>query len=143
MSKKIHTTIPVAPFSFIERDSKQRKRKNLDPPKFRFKANPVPKTIKDPVMDQLRKSEKKRKDRIKARAIDMYHSASLPPRMEMWKNLTVGEKDKKDGAKVKKHVNVELTFRPKVNTNVPNFSELQNQFETKIAQKKRDYQPTE
>ncbi|KAL0486091.1 FAM161A ciliogenesis-associated protein [Acrasis kona] len=141
--KLIHTTYSLEllnecePFSFVERDQNKVTKNHVEyTPPFKFKANPVPKTLKHSFSEKLDKDEKVRKDRIKVRAVDTFHNSSLPPRMQMHKNFEATRKNIKRPSSA-------MTFRPKINHDIPNFAELQRKFENQLSKGRKQNNVTQ
>lgn len=127
------------PFSFWKRDLEklEEKKKKIEEarnqvPVYNYKANPVPDTTYRKSADE-NLLEAQRKIRIKERAEKLYRSASLPPRMEMWKEV----------AKKTKTEPKTFSFRPNIKHDVPDFAKLQKQFMDELNQRKQKRKPTE
>ncbi|KAF1613755.1 UNVERIFIED_CONTAM: hypothetical protein FQV16_0016756, partial [Eudyptes robustus] len=127
------------PFKFIERE-KQRNEvrkmqlRDLSTPEKKtklFKANPVPKCVYGPaVNDKLKEEELYREIRIRMRAEELLRNSSLPnSRLAL-----------KDANKRKKHKCVEpkeTEHKPKIKSNVPDFELLHQKFEKRLLQQKQ------
>ncbi|KAF1545326.1 hypothetical protein FQV19_0005186, partial [Eudyptula minor] len=127
------------PFKFIERE-KQRNEvrkmqlRDLSTPEKKtklFKANPVPKCVYGPaVNDKLKEEELYREIRIRMRAEELLRNSSLPnSRLAL-----------KDANKRKKHKCVEpkeTEHKPKIKSNVPDFELLHQKFQKRLLQQKQ------
>jgi protein FAM161A len=144
------------PFSFTKREEEKKKHRHemalkrlAESQTVRnnvLKANPVPREIFDPRMDEeIREEEEYRRIRIKMRAEETLAKASLPSSMKVkGRHYTVGNlryqllKDREKRAFLTK----EHHFRPRVNQSVPDFEKLQDQFDRKMAALKQEKQTT-
>ncbi|KAF1456565.1 hypothetical protein FQV24_0014542, partial [Spheniscus mendiculus] len=127
------------PFKFIERE-KQRNEvrkmqlRDLSTPEKKtklFKANPVPKCVYGPaVNDKLKEEELYREIRIRMRAEELLRNSSLPnSRLAL-----------KDANKRKKHKCVEpkeTEHKPKIKSSVPDFELLHQKFQKQLLQQKQ------
>ncbi|KAF1551283.1 hypothetical protein FQV10_0008258, partial [Eudyptes schlegeli] len=127
------------PFKFIERE-KQRNEvrkmqlRDLSTPEKKtklFKANPVPKCVYGPAInDKLKEEELYREIRIRMRAEELLRNSSLPnSRLAL-----------KDANKRKKHKCVEpkeTEHKPKIKSNVPDFELLHQKFQKRLLQQKQ------
>lgn len=127
------------PFKFIERE-KQRNEvrkmqlRDLSTPEKKtklFKANPVPKCVYGPaVNDKLKEEELYREIRIRMRAEELLRNSSLPnSRLAL-----------KDANRRKKHKCVEpkeTEHKPKIKSNVPDFELLHQKFQKRLLQQKQ------
>ncbi|KAF1427283.1 hypothetical protein FQV22_0006072, partial [Spheniscus magellanicus] len=127
------------PFKFIERE-KQRNEvrkmqlRDLSTPEKKtklFKANPVPKCVYGPaVNDKLKEEELYREIRIRMRAEELLRNSSLPnSRLAL-----------KDANKRKKHKCVEpkeTEHKPKIKSSVPDFELLHQKFQKRLLQQKQ------
>ncbi|MGH0139453.1 UNVERIFIED_CONTAM: hypothetical protein FKN15_063916 [Acipenser sinensis] len=129
------------PFSFIEREEKRKERKktqvkDLTPKrkKTTFKAKPVPKYINDPTInDRLKEKELYRKIKMQMRSQELMYSSSLPRSML---TCTASGKRKENTTDKDK----ETDFRPRINTEVPDFGAKYRRFHKQLL-KKRDTKP--
>ncbi|XP_058881462.1 protein FAM161A isoform X1 [Acipenser ruthenus] len=129
------------PFSFIEREEKRKERKktqvkDLTPKrkKTTFKAKPVPKYINDPTInDRLKEEELYRKIKMQMRSQELLYSSSLPRSML---TCTASGKRKENTTDKDK----ETDFRPRINTEVPDFGAKYRRFHKQLL-KKRDTKP--
>ncbi|XP_041108944.1 protein FAM161A [Polyodon spathula] len=129
------------PFSFIEREEKRKERKktqvkDLTPKrkKTTFKAKPVPKYINDPtISDRIKEEELYRKIKMQMRSQELLYSSSLPRSM-----LTCAASGKRKENSTDK--NKETDFRPRINTEVPDFGAKFRRFHKQLL-KKRDTKP--
>lgn len=134
------------PFEFLKTTKyEDKKKQNLEKiskemefVKKSFKANPVPEWMDEKKMHIFEEENKIREKRIKERALQTFEIAKLPPRMEMWKSVDLGKKKDKS-----KEWNKELTFKPKLNTSIPNFSKLQKEFDNELSKRKQSFKPVE
>ncbi|NWS63567.1 F161A protein, partial [Chunga burmeisteri] len=127
------------PFKFIERE-KQRNEirkmqlRDLSAPEKKtklFKANPVPKCVYSPaVNDKLKEEELYREIRIRMRAEELLRNSSLPnSRLAL-----------KDTNKKKKHKGIEpkqTEHKPKIKSSIPDFELLHQQFQKRLLQQKQ------
>lgn len=85
-NSKLLTKQREKPFSFYERDLKQkkiRKKNKFEREKFKFKANPVPWYCSIPLLKKMNEEENaKREERVAKQAQITLNLAKLPPRME-------------------------------------------------------------
>ncbi|KAM9257580.1 protein FAM161A isoform 2-T2 [Cariama cristata] len=127
------------PFKFIERE-KQRNEirkmqlRDLSAPEKKtklFKANPVPKCVYSPaVNDKLKEEELYREIRIRMRAEELLRNSSLPnSRLAL-----------KDTNKKKKHKGIEpkqTEHKPKIKSSIPDFELLHQKFQKRLLQQKQ------
>ncbi|XP_041065730.1 protein FAM161A isoform X1 [Carcharodon carcharias] len=126
------------PFSFLAREEKKKEIrkmqiKNLDvsvkEPK-KFKAKPVPRYLYDQtISDRIKEEELYRVIRMKVRAQEILHSASLPKSML---HNTFLEKKKATCWDPHK----ELKFKPQINAKVPDFEMLHRKSQGQLMRKK-------
>lgn len=127
------------PFSFYEEDLEHVKKRNsgiqesdiaLFP---QFKANEIPKSVKQSLSEAFEREERARKARIKKRAAIQLTKSRLPKRMEAWEKT--GEKKKNE--MIQKLIDEECKFeKPKV-TEVPDFKKLHAELEEQIERRKK------
>jgi hypothetical protein len=89
----------------------------------------------------MRTNQKKRNDRIRKRAMQLYESAQLPPRMHMWNKIEEGEQEKEQENKLRPTY-FDMPFKPKINTKVPNFIKLHQQFNKSLKKVKAERKKT-
>jgi len=141
-SKQI-TLANQKPFSFAERDANKEKPLPKEESFQQFKANPVPQFVQVEMMKEKEEKDKKeREERIKKRMEENAMSAKMPSRME------AAEKAKAEGT-VKKYVNPkkyqpeEFSHKPNINRDVPDYEQLNQEFNEKLQKKKKDRPKTE
>ncbi|XP_078086070.1 protein FAM161A-like [Mustelus asterias] len=126
------------PFGFLEREEKKKEIRKMQikdlnvsvkkPSK--FKAKPVPRYLYDQtISDRIKEEELYREIRMKVRAQEILHSASLPKSML---HNTFLEKKKATCCDPDK----ELKFKPQINTKVPDFKMLHRKSQGQLMRKK-------
>ncbi|KAG2393044.1 hypothetical protein C9374_009621 [Naegleria lovaniensis] len=139
----------VKPFYFAERDRKrlkeiekeriQKKESEIQEHTRHFKANPVPShTFKLMFASKLEAEARRRNNRVKERSEHLLRSSSLPPRMEMWKKVSANQ----EKSIPHNPLDDELTHKPKINHNVPDFEVKQREFQETLYLAKRTKKPT-
>ncbi|XP_002735485.1 protein FAM161B-like [Saccoglossus kowalevskii] len=143
------------PFKFMRREEEKKKRRmamsfpvseNKSKAKPKFRAKPIPKSVKDPtVNDKIQEEEEYRKIRIKMRAEEMLRQSSLPPNMEVrGREYTDGRsrhrmlQDRENRAFITK----EHQFAPKINPTVPDYDDNFRKFQKKMTKKKLEKEAT-
>jgi len=141
-SKQI-TLANQKPFSFAERDANKEKPVHKEESFQQFKANPVPQYVQVEMMKEKEEKDKKeREERIKKRMEDNAMSSKMPSRME------AAEKAKAEGT-VKKYVNPnkyqeeDFKYKPNINRDVPDYEQLNQEFNEKLQKKKKDMPKTQ
>eukprot|EP00817_Percolomonadidae_sp_ATCC50343_P005822 CAMPEP_0117423916 /NCGR_PEP_ID=MMETSP0758-20121206/4438_1 /TAXON_ID=63605 /ORGANISM="Percolomonas cosmopolitus, Strain AE-1 (ATCC 50343)" /LENGTH=353 /DNA_ID=CAMNT_0005207379 /DNA_START=892 /DNA_END=1953 /DNA_ORIENTATION=+ len=128
------------PFSFQERGDVERKEKKLQEKRRKqeeeaigspFKANPVPGFCNENNMYKFEVEDAVRQKRIKERAQKLLEEAKLPRRMQQ-------HADAEHKTPKKKKKKTKGMFTPKVNTSVPDFVRLQNEFQRELAERKEN-----
>ncbi|KAH3852892.1 protein FAM161B-like [Dreissena polymorpha] len=133
------------PFSFIKREEDRKQHQTLDrgcnekvapeTPKPSFKARPVPKKVFDSTVDdKLMEEEEYRKIRIKMRAEQLLHTASLPPNMSARERLK--EQKMREQKMKNKKKSAKNAARPKINHEVPNYDALYRHFQAELRRRK-------
>ena len=146
------------PFKFIRREEDKRQLRrskslsNLSEleskvtEKKKFRANPFPSQLFSLTLaDKMTEQEEYRVIRMRMRAEEILASSRLPPNMESrGRQYTDGrlrrklmEKKAKKAFMTKEH-----KFKPQINPDVPDFDELQWQFEKELRRKKNQREPT-
>uniref|UniRef100_A0A4W3GKG0 Protein FAM161A n=2 Tax=Callorhinchus milii TaxID=7868 RepID=A0A4W3GKG0_CALMI len=133
------------PFKFIEREERKKQLRNIQMPDFgipikkntTFKAKPVPKYIFDSKFkDRIQEEELYRAIKIQMRAQELLKSASLPKNMLIHNAWSEKRKAKCYGA------NKKPKFRPRINTEVPDFEMLHRKSQSCLMRKKSIKQTT-
>ncbi|XP_032237239.2 protein FAM161B [Nematostella vectensis] len=145
------------PFSFMKREEEKKRMwrskslsslNDLTPKKEKktFRANPFPAKLFDLTLkDKLAEQEEYRTIKNRMRSEEMLASSRLPMNMESrGRHYNIGKlRSKQQKEKEKKaFMTKEHTFRPNINPDVPDFDELQRQFEKEMRRKKREKEPT-
>lgn len=154
------------PFKFLQREEqKKRSKRTQSVPeaeaafdehlreKAKFKAQPIPKEVREEMLDRLAEEEEYRRIRMRMRAEDMLRSARLPPSMEareMGRAVTLrasaSEDDVSDNATGRRQGTERLpgepTFRPKIKHEVPDFEELHRKLQWELAKRKDEKEAT-
>ncbi|XP_067901904.1 protein FAM161A [Heterodontus francisci] len=125
------------PFGFLKREEKKKEIrkmqiKDLDisakKPK-KFKAKPVPRYLHDEtISDRIKEEELYRVIRMKVRAQEILHNASLP------KSMLHNTLEKKKA--ICWDPDRELKFKPQINAKVPDFEMLHRRFQRQLMRKK-------
>ncbi|WAR19576.1 F161A-like protein [Mya arenaria] len=136
------------PFSFMKREEDRKQHERFDRDCNQkvekqiktesapvFKAKPVPKFVFDSsVDDKLMEEEEYRKIRIKMRAEELLHTASLPPNMSARERMKV-QKEREQKLKSKKKSG-KSAARPRINHEVPNYDALYRHFQKELQRRK-------
>lgn len=133
------------PFSFLERERLKKEQKQLrhPPPSDRekvrpFRAKPVPKAVYAAASGELMKEEQLfRSIKIQMRAVELLHSASMPPSM-LARRLGERKKSKEGGAAAGEDG---FSHRPQINKEVPDFDASYRRFQ-KHLERHREVKPT-
>ena len=132
----------MKPFSFYDADERkyrERLQQECQPPIFPpFRANAIKWLSQVNIYeDMITRQKKEREERVKERMEKTMKASKLPPRMQMHENQRkLKEEEDKLYNKNKKR-NKTQTYRFKANE-VPDFAKLQNQFETKLENMKKE-----
>lgn len=124
----------VKPFSFSEREPKVKPTVEEPKPK-QFRAKKVPRAVFEPKYEMMQHEEAGRQERINLEAQRLYQLSHLPPQMEESKNKSRARKEA-EMARIKAEAEKDLTFRPKVYTNLPDFDALQRRFQRSLDEAK-------
>lgn len=138
-----HLRIIQKPFSFLERERLKKEQKQLrhpqpsDQEKVKpFKAKPVPKSVYIAASgEQMKEDQLYRSIKIKMRAQELLHSASMPPSM-LARRLSERKKTKDGNAEEDKK-----SHRPQINKEVPDFNASYRRFQ-KHLEKRKEVKPT-
>lgn len=134
-TSKDRTRSQERPFNFYTRDLNKEKAKPPSPPKYEFKANPIPWEVSVPLYEKLVNEDKAARDeRIARAAQEALRKAKLPPRMEMH------EHTKSQQGTSAKPLSQSSSFKAK---DPPDFAKLQRKFQTTLEAKKESRKPTE
>lgn len=125
-----------------------------------FRAKPIPAAVSAAKFHEMNEQqERARKERVKERAVTLLASSQLPPRMQMWaaqaeqkkkaeeeaapagKGRRKGRKAAK-GAPAPQKWEKDLTFKPAVNTRVPDFKRLHGRWDRSLNAARRGKVPT-
>ena len=114
--------------------------------KKQFKANPFPKHLFDLTLaDKIAEQEEYRAIKVRMRAQETLARSSLPPNMNAkGREYTEGKLRRKllKEKEKKAFMTKEHKFHPQINPDVPDFDELQRQFEKDLQKKKKEIHPT-
>lgn len=132
------------PFSFLERERLKKEQKQLRHQQLSnqekvkpFKAKPVPKSVYAAASgEQMKEEQLYRSIKIKMRAQDLLHSASVPPSMLARR---INERKKTKGDITTGDENV--SHRPQINKEVPDFNASFRRFQ-KHLEKRKEVKPT-
>ncbi|XP_043917118.1 protein FAM161A [Protopterus annectens] len=127
------------PFSFIEREEKKKQLRKLQlrdiaPPKMKktkFKAKPVPKYVYDPnVNERIKEQELYRAIKMHMRAQELLNSSYLP------RNMHSRSAPPQCGKCRYASLSDNATFRPNINSKVPDFEMLHQKNQKQLMEKK-------
>lgn len=132
------------PFSFLERERLKKEQKQLRHPQSSdqekvkpFKAKPVPKSVYAAASgEQMKEEQLYRSIKIKMRAQELLHSASVPPSM-LARRLNERKKTKDDSTAGDEN----FSHRPQINKEVPDFNSSFRRFQ-KHLEKRKEVKPT-
>lgn len=132
------------PFSFLERERLKKEQKQLRHPQQSnqekvkpFKAKPVPRSVYAAASgEQMKEEQLYRSIKIKMRAEELLHSASVPPSM-LARRLVERKKTKDDSTTGDEN----FSHRPQINKEVPDFNASFRRFQ-KHLEKRKDVKPT-
>lgn len=149
------------PFSFVMREEAKKemrrskslsnlndlkKREKKIKEKNEFKAKPFPRHLFDLTLaDKIAEQEEYRTIKVRLRAQETLANSSLPPNMSArGREYTVGKLRRKllKEKEKKAFMTKEHKFHPQINPDVPDFDELQRQFEKDLRKKKKEIHPT-
>ena len=132
----------MKPFSFYEKDERKYKEKIKQepiPPTFPpFRANAI-KWLSQVLIyeDMLKQEQEEREERIRERMEKSKLTSKLPPRMQMYEKERL-QKEKEKELNLKRELKEERKRRQFKAKEVPDFIKLQNEFEKKLNQQKRE-----
>ncbi|XP_044045438.1 protein FAM161A [Siniperca chuatsi] len=134
------------PFSFLERERLKKEQKQLHHPQPSdqekvkpFKAKPVPKAVYAAASgEQMKEEQLYRSIKIKMRAEEMLHSASMPASM-LARRLSERKKTKDSSAAA--GGDNDFSHRPHINKEVPDFDASYRRFQ-KHLEKQKEVKPT-
>ena len=137
----------MKPFSFYEKDERKYKEKIKQepiPPTFPpFRANAIKWLSQVLIYDDMLKQEKEeREQRIKERMEKTRLASKLPPRMQMYEEERK-ERERQKALNYQKELREERKLRQFKAKEVPDFIRLQNEFENRLNQKKREAKRTQ
>ena len=146
------------PFKFIKREEQKkqlRRTKSLNnlsdleskvTEKKKFKANPFPSQLFSLILaDKVAEKEEYRAIRMRMRAEEMSANSRLPPNMESrGREYTDGKLRRKlmEKREKKAFLTKEHKFKPQINPDIPDFDELQWQFDKELRRRKKEREPT-
>ena len=156
MSKEI-LKATERPFNLVKRENEKKLMKEeamrrsqilekLKQKETMFHANPVPKHLFDPnVEEALKEKEEYREIRIKLRAEDLLASSKLPGNMQMkGRGYSVGALRKKrlEENQNKAFLTEEHKFHPSVTDSMPDYDRAYMEFQKQLAQRKKSKRTT-
>ncbi|KAM4611291.1 protein FAM161A [Polymixia lowei] len=138
-----HLSTIQKPFSFLERERLKREQRDgqlrLLQPSIQekvkpFKAKPVPKAVYAAASgEQMREEQLYRSIKMQMRAKEMFYSAAMPPSMLARR---LNERKKTKDAATAAEGDSGLTYRPKINKEVPDFDSSYRRFQRNLENRK-------
>ncbi|KAL2086567.1 hypothetical protein ACEWY4_017626 [Coilia grayii] len=143
------------PFSFLERERIKRERReerlrllaqqeaDVERRKSRFRAKPVPRSVREVAAANERLKEEQLYRAIKAqmRARELLHSASMPPSMLARRLEDRKQKEQTAEEKEKKEEDERASHRPKIIGEVPDFDASYRRFQKQLERGKCEAKP--
>jgi hypothetical protein len=106
-----------------------------------FRARDVPRSMSEPRWEIMRVQEAERRERVAQKALESAAKSKLPPRMQQHKENERARKAA-EAERIQRELDAELTLRPAITPEVPDFDRLHLAFEKTLARKRNQYQPT-
>lgn len=106
-----------------------------------FKARDVPRSMSEPRWEIMRVQEAERRERVAQKALESAARSKLPPRMQQHKENERARKAA-EAERIQRELDAELTLKPQISHEVPDFDRLHLAFEKTLARKRNQYQPT-
>ena len=109
-----------------------------------FKAAPFPdKLFNLSLDDQIAEQNEYRKIKIKMRSEEMLANSSLPPNMRSrGERYAVSRRHSKKQENTNAKKNMNSSFRPNINHDIPDYEELRRKFEIDLIRKRKEKSPT-
>nr|XP_023680730.1 protein FAM161A isoform X2 [Paramormyrops kingsleyae] len=135
LSRQQRTT-SQKPFSFLERECRKREQKVQLPKeeKKAFRVKPVPRKVYDStVSERLKEDQLYRAIKMQMRAQELLHSASMP--RSMLARRSSNRRRNMEG-KTEGTIQADPNFRPKINSEVPDFDASYQRFRKRLQDKR-------
>ena len=106
-----------------------------------FRARDVPRSMSEPRWEMMRLQEAERRERVAQEAMKSMHRSKLPPRMQQHKE-TERAKKAAEAERIQAEIDQELTLKPNITHDVPDFDRLHLNFEKELARKRNTFKST-